>query len=786
MPVIGGDSLEAWGTKVPARGTKDTNIVIVGESPGRQEVRAGKPFVGPSGQKLEEYCARAGIDLTECYVTNVCKYMPSSKQKDLFFMQKGQPTEPFMEGIIELIEDLLEIKPNVVVAVGKWAMFALTGLSQITKYRGSILESNIITGLKVVPTLHPTYIMHGNWAERVLIIWDLRRALAESKSPEIILPEYDPIIAPSDDQVADLTQLMLDTGQFTFDTEWYDADTLACCGFSCKNSWALCLDPQVPTHRAAIRELLSSNCWKIAHNAMFDVVYLVRAGYPVTTVDKDGNRIIEDSMVAHFVSWPDIKKGLDTVCSIYTRHPYYKDDFRIWKGTQDIPTLFTYNCKDVVATNEVWHELSRDGGELDLCGTRRAYELNMSTFDIMARATAVGIKGDWEELATQILHHTTKGKEVEHILEEVLGRYINVRSSKQVCSLVFDELGYGKKRARRSSEQKLLMDIAASETNEYKKTILTLIIQIRKEKNALSKYLNVHLFDVDGRLRSMWNMAGTNEGRLSASKDKFRGRGVSLQTMPHQARAVCIADEGYSFIMPDLSQAEARVVATICEDDEILGWLEKGVDIHTKTAEMIFDISYEDVGEKERYLAKRCRHALNYQMGYREFKLTINKDYLDTGIGITERQARDLRTAYLALHPSLLGWWDWIKAELSRNSALANCWGRRRRFTSQWGDRLFKTATAFEPASTVADLNHQGMVRVDRELADVTILVDTHDGSLMQCPEDVVEQRAEQVRELLTIPIRLRGQELVIPVDVEVGKRWYPRLQEKEGAAAAT
>jgi len=771
-----------WGTKVPAKGPKTARMVIVGESPGAREVRALEPFVGPAGKKLDEFCQRAGIDLDECYVTNACKYKPNvpKKQKASYFMKGGEPTEPFMEGIIELVEDLQEIKPNVTVAVGDWAMFALTGLRGISKYRGSILESNIIPGLKVVPTLHPSYILQGNWQERVLVVWDLRRAREESASPDIVLPEFEALIDPTDDQVAYFTEVMLLADSFTFDTEWYDADTLACCGFTSDKRWAICLDPQRPTHRVAIRELLASGCHKMAQNAMFDVVYLRRAGYPVAVTDDSGDRIVEDTMVAHFVSWPDIKKGLATTTSIYTRHPYYKDDFQIWKGTQETPTLFTYNCKDVVVTEEIWHALSRDGGELDLCGTRRAYELNMSMFDIMARATALGILGDWEELADQIVDHTTRGEELQKILEEALGRPVNVRSSKQMIALVFDELGYGKKRSRRSSEQKLLMDIAASETDEYKKTILTLIVQVRKQRNALSKYVNVDLFDFDGRLRSMWNMAGTNEGRLSASKDKFRGKGVSLQTMPKPVRSCCVADEGMAFIMPDLAQAEARVVAVICDDNEILEWLDSGEDIHKKTAEIIFGTPYSEVGPKERYLAKRCRHALNYRMGYKEFKLTVNKDYLDTGIGITERQARELRAAYLAIHPSLLTWWDWVEGELSRNSALANCWGRRRRFTGQWGDRLFKTATAFEPASTVADLNHQGLIRVDHEFSDTTVLVDMHDGSLIQCPEDVVEERAKQVQELLTIPIRLRGQELVIPVDVEVGKRWYPRLQDRK------
>ena len=236
----------------------------------------------------------------------------------------------------------------------------------------------------------------------------------------------------------------------------------------------------------------------------------------------------------------------------------------------------------------------------------------------------------------------------------------------------------------------------------------------------------------------------------------------------------CIAFQ--LFFIAVYEQADARVVAVICDDLEILEWLDEGVDIHRKTAEILFGTDYEEVDPVERYLAKRCRHALNYRMGWSEFKMTVNKDYLDTGIGITAAEAKSLRNGYLSIHPSLQDWWSWVEQELGRNGAMTNCFGRRRRFTSQWGDRLFKSATAFEPQSTVGDLLHTSMALIWKELKDCTILADMHDGLLIQCPDEVLEERSKQVVELMTQEIRVRGRYLTIPVEVKTGKRWGPRI----------
>ena len=70
---------------VPPVGPKDAKIAIVGESPGKKEVQQGIPFVGPSGNKLDDFLRVCGLDRGEVYITNTVKYYPTSPKKEFFF-----------------------------------------------------------------------------------------------------------------------------------------------------------------------------------------------------------------------------------------------------------------------------------------------------------------------------------------------------------------------------------------------------------------------------------------------------------------------------------------------------------------------------------------------------------------------------------------------------------------------------------------------------------------------------------------------------------------------------
>lgn len=154
--------------KVSANGPKNAKIFIVGEAPGLDEEKQGKGFVGSSGQELDRMLNEAGILRSECFITNVCKYRPAgNKIKNFFYTNKEAkelklemvrgcyPKPQIVEGLNELKNEILEVNPNIIIALGNVALWALSEKESInadkgirlpkgiTVWRGSMLESRI-------------------------------------------------------------------------------------------------------------------------------------------------------------------------------------------------------------------------------------------------------------------------------------------------------------------------------------------------------------------------------------------------------------------------------------------------------------------------------------------------------------------------------------------------------------------------------------------------------------------------------------------------------------------
>lgn len=773
--------------KVESEGPRTAKIMIVGESPGTNETREGRPFVGYAGQELDRLLKAVGIQRRWCYITNACKYEPKGRKKDEWFFQDGvagQPTDRFIEGIVELSKDIREIRPHVIAAVGNYALWALTDELGIMKWRGSVIQTGRITGaekFKVVPILHPAFILRA-YHKRPLLLWDLRKVGEESEYPEIRREYRDYVIWPTERELTESVRRLQESETITFDSEWYSPESVSCIGFTDAKDWAICIPADMPGAIDAYNSILSGTQRKIAQNAMFDVVNLRRAGIEVRT-EHEGRRLIEDTMVAFHVCWADLgQKDLGTLTSLYTDIPYYKEDLKIWGETGDKQTLFEYNCKDNCATHESWEKLESD--DMPHCGTERAYELSMATFNIMAESTTFGIQADRDLFLRMKANHIQRADMLNTVLDETVGWSVNPRSPKDVAYLVYDQLGVVE-RAKRTTRQEVLLDIAAQATAKGQEgiaAVITAVLRIRQNRNVVSKYMSDSVIDPDGRIRCNWNMAGTKTGRLSASQT-YWGSGVPIQQMTDEMRMIFVADEGHVFIGHDLAQAEARVVAFLSEDYKILEWLDKGIDIHSMTASFFsFGMSYEEILEDEaqatgqsryRYAGKKARHALNYMMGYRTFKDSINKEYLETGIGVTEAETKRWRLDYLALHPNLESvWWPRVRYEVSKNGSITNALGRRKRFIGRWGDSMLREAVAYYPQSTVADLTHLGIVQVAARLPYARVLINMHDGSLIQVPEDKLDEALPIVRECFTIPILVNGEELTIPVDLKTGYRW--------------
>jgi uracil-DNA glycosylase family protein len=138
-------------------GRAKARIVLVGETPGDQEDRQGKPFVGPAGRELDRALERAGIERKDAYVTNAVKHFRFQERGKRRIHQKPdgrhvKACRPWLDAELGLI------KPEALIVMGATAAQALLGASfRVTKERGKLLETDLAP--IVVATIHPSAIL---------------------------------------------------------------------------------------------------------------------------------------------------------------------------------------------------------------------------------------------------------------------------------------------------------------------------------------------------------------------------------------------------------------------------------------------------------------------------------------------------------------------------------------------------------------------------------------------------------------------------------------------------
>jgi len=131
--------------------------MLVGEQPGDQEDRAGRPFVGPAGQLLDRALAEAGIDRKQVYVTNAVKHFkfePRGKRR----LHK-KPSDAEIDACYRWLErELALVAPQLVIALGATAARALLHrATPIGVNRGRLIEFS--PQMRILITVHPSFLL---------------------------------------------------------------------------------------------------------------------------------------------------------------------------------------------------------------------------------------------------------------------------------------------------------------------------------------------------------------------------------------------------------------------------------------------------------------------------------------------------------------------------------------------------------------------------------------------------------------------------------------------------
>jgi DNA polymerase len=119
---------------VPGKGNFQSDVIFVGEAPGRNEDKNGEPFVGIAGQRLNIALENAGVSRESIYITNVVKCRPPNNRVPT--MSERNTCQDYLQKEISII------KPKIICILGNTAFNSILGGSEITKYRGKMVKKD--------------------------------------------------------------------------------------------------------------------------------------------------------------------------------------------------------------------------------------------------------------------------------------------------------------------------------------------------------------------------------------------------------------------------------------------------------------------------------------------------------------------------------------------------------------------------------------------------------------------------------------------------------------------
>lgn len=769
-------------------------IFLVGEAPGEYEDRVGLPFINDAGRTLDKILGAANLTRADCHIGNVARERPPGNKIDFFFQDKKMTIpKPILQGWIEeLRKEIIELKPNIVVALGATALWALTGLRGISAFRGYVTESTLVQGQKVLPTYHPQKINY-EWKLNFTAVMDMKKAVKESYSPEM----------PKDGRTLN-----------AFPTKAEFIDYLKYLYYNHKEPIALDIETTNPgchidiigiaesPNHALSMQIMSGNkarfslgdeidilSWiarvvrdkpVIMHNGLFDMTDLWYNNSILCNVQ-------HDTLISGHICFPETPRSLAYLSSICLNVP-------AWKHTSQLtPTL--YNAADAANTygvHKVLYDTMTKRGILD------TYNFEISQIPVASFLQLRGLDVDTERQATMVEEANKSLNNMYTEFENELGKKINLSSYKQMQSLLYVDLGLPIQYKRRKSKHETktittdagaLMKLERQSDNP----ILGKILRIKRLEKLL-EFLEVNV-SPEGKVHTSYNITGATMkragkkivvddeeayksfGRWSSSKSIILTYGSgNLQNIPDEARKIYKAPPGKVFLAGDYVQAEAVIVSYLISDEPMKQMFKlaygttkqyrdvHNLDIHKLTSARMNNIPVEQVTPKMRKVGKTIRHAVSYSAGP---KIVADK------LGCSMAEGKTALQRFFDSCPQLRMWHQRIQYELSQTRTLANLFGRKHKFLEFWGDELFRSAYSYIPQSTVGDLLNMAMVKFyDTYGSLVDIVLQLHDAFYVLSDENEVDANMSRMRECMLIPLRCNEEEFIIDVDFSVGKYW--------------
>lgn len=775
--------------------SRQVDVMFVGEAPGADEDRQGTPFVGRSGSLLREIVDEVGLQHYCVMYTNVCHCRPPGNKT---------PTRKQIGYCINnLLGEINEFDPQVIMLLGNTPLKALLGESGITKWRGVVVERD---GRTYVPTFHPAYVLR-NHTSLMTVIQDFEKVLDILTGEEKVTSMdagYEVVVVDNEDAAKAMQRDIISAGLCSFDTEVtslrpfdFGQDIVMCSFTVCssvKRAWAVIPDDG-PVLAVVLDILQDPNIRKVGHNIKFDAL----AVYALWSVWIEG--IVGDSMLLSYLL--DSQPGHHGLKMLAGRHlgmydydkplrdyyewhkeanPKYGGDLRL--VPRDIMT--DYAAKDAIATIELHNLLNQ---ELTPQQHVLYEQLLIPASAMLTQMQANGVEVDFDVVDDYIGIYADEKLEQLAILldypevaaycrkrEKADSKFkFNPNSPTQIRELLFNERYYG-------LEPRGYTDTSLPSTKwDFIKEYVDEVpfVGTYRMYKLLSRMLNTYLMPAlenwpstgdDERVRSSYLLHGSVTGRLSSRKPNLQNiptpekePGTLLASHPIKNIFTHTHPDG-CLLSVDYSGMELRTMASISGCVEMAKAFEEGKDVHSIVTSALYDLEYgefiarlksddptiADDAKAMRYRAK----WVNWTLLFGGSAYTLHRIY-----GLGKIEASELVDMYYSMFPEVLEYKNETLAFAKEHGYVESPFGRRRYLpyindsSNSHRKRAEREALNMPIQSAASDVLVCALIVIDEFMQDrdmMSLLVNTvHDSAMFDVWPGELEILARMCKDVM-------------------------------------
>ena len=505
---------------------------------------------------------------------------------------------------------------------------------------------------------------------------------------------------------------------------------------------------------------------KVGQNIKYDALILFRHGVKVSNI------FLDTMIAAHILNPAARSYKLDALSIEFLNYNMVPIEELIGKGkdqiTMDLVPLDKisyYAAEDadiVFQLAEIFAPKLEENGQLNFFA-----DIEMPLIDVLMKMENEGVYVDEDLLNEMSLNIGERldllVKEIYNIAEEEF----NINSTQQLAKILFDDLKLTQIK-KRSTAENVLKELV----NEHE--LPELILSYRKLNKLKNTYIDALPASINKntkRIHSTFNQTIAATGRLSSTGPNFQN--IPIRTVEgREIRKSFIAQQkNWGIFSADYSQIELRIMAHLSEDKELCKAFKDNLDIHDRTASLIYNVPLDDVQPEMRRTAK----VINFGIMYGAGPFRISQE-----LGISRKAAQEIIKQYFIQYSGIQNYIDDTLSKARSDNYVETILGRRRYVWDVNSENALKKQAAERVAinmpiqGSAAELIKIAMIDIQKNIENDKLnskmILQIHDELLFEYPLDEEEHLISMVKKSMENAMSLK---VPIIVDYGFGKDWF-------------